>query len=97
MIHGRSFKKRAPHAIKSIKDFALKHMGTKDVRIDPALNKSLWSTGIRNVPRRIRVRFARRRNDSAADETSTSNNLYTYVTYVPTANFKGLQTVTIEE
>jgi hypothetical protein len=34
-----AFKKRAPRAIKRIKEFAAKEMGTKDVRIDVALNK----------------------------------------------------------
>lgn len=34
-------------------------MGTKDVRIDPSLNAAIWNHGIRNVPRRIRVRLAR--------------------------------------
>ncbi|CAD6260171.1 unnamed protein product [Miscanthus lutarioriparius] len=38
-------------------------MGTTDVRIDVKLNKHVWSSGIRNVPRRVRVRIARKRND----------------------------------
>ena len=41
------FKKRAPRAIKAVKEFAKKEMGTSDVRIDTALNKHLWSQGIR--------------------------------------------------
>lgn len=46
----------------------------------------------RNVPFRIRVRLARRRND---DEDS-ANKLYTLVTYVPVATFKGLQTENVD-
>jgi ribosomal protein L31E len=38
-VHGRSFKKRSPWAIKSVVEFANKTMGTKDVRIDPKLNE----------------------------------------------------------
>ena len=34
---------------------AEKAMGTKDVRIDQKLNKHIWSKGIRNLPRRVRV------------------------------------------
>ena len=42
----------------------------------------------RNVPFRVRVRLARLRNE---DEDST-NKLYTLVTHVSVATFKGLQT-----
>jgi large subunit ribosomal protein L31e len=31
-------------------------MLTEDVRIDPQLNEAVWVQGIRNVPRRVRVR-----------------------------------------
>lgn len=41
------FKKRAPRAIKEIRRFAEKMMGTADVRIDTRLNKHMWSQGIR--------------------------------------------------
>ncbi|KAG8335648.1 60S ribosomal protein L31 [Homalodisca vitripennis] len=45
-----------------------------------------------NVPFRIRVRLARRRND---DEDSP-HKLYTLVTYVPVASFKKLQTENVD-
>lgn len=48
-LHGIGFKKRAPRAIKAIRQFAEKQMGTPDVRIDTRLNKQLWSKGIRWV------------------------------------------------
>merc|ERR1712189_77029 len=51
-IHGMQFEKRAPRAIREIKKFAEKMMGTPDVRIDTSLNKYVWSHGVRNVPRR---------------------------------------------
>jgi len=92
-LHGVGFKKRAPRAIKEIRRFAEKQMGTQDVRIDTRLNKYLWSKGIRNVPYRVRVRLARRRNE---DEDSP-NKLYTLVTHVPVAAFKGLQTENVDE
>merc|ERR1711918_245680 len=53
----------APRAIRAIKKFATKMMGTNDVRIDTRLNKYVWSKGIRNVPYRVRVRLARRLNE----------------------------------
>ena len=50
-------------AIREVKKFATKAMFTKDVRVDTKLNKALWATGVRNVPKRIRVRLSRKRND----------------------------------
>ena len=42
-LHSITFKKRAPRAVKQIKQFAQKMMGTKDVRVDVKLNKAVWS------------------------------------------------------
>ncbi|KAB0798911.1 hypothetical protein PPYR_06791 [Photinus pyralis] len=91
-LFGIGYKKRAPRAIKEVRKFAEKQMGTPDVRIDTRLNKQLWSRGIRNVPFRVRVRLSRRRND---DEDS-AHKLFTLVTYVPVASFKGLQTENVD-
>ena len=87
-----TFKKRAPRAIREIKKFAAKMMGTKDVRIDTNLNKFIWSQGIRTPPRRVRVRLHRLRND-AEEEGET---LYTHVEYVFVPSFKGLGTTNSE-
>mmetsp|Transcript_38229 Transcript_38229/g.38918 ORF Transcript_38229/g.38918 Transcript_38229/m.38918 type:complete len:120 (-) Transcript_38229:172-531(-) len=92
-LFGVTFKNRAPRAIREIRNFAEKAMKTKDVRVDTALNKHLWSQGIRNPPRRVRVRLARRRNE---DEEATEK-LYTLVTHVEVADFKGLLTSNVEE
>lgn len=92
-IHGVGFKRRAPRAIKAIKEFAEKQFGTPDVRIDTRLNKFIWSNGIKNVPYRVRVRLSRKRND---DEESI-HKLYTLVQHVPVASFKGLQTENVDE
>merc|ERR1712080_278546 len=91
-LHGIGFKYRAPRAIKEVKKFAEKQMGTNDVRIDTRLNKHIWSQGVRSVPFRIRVRLARLRNE---DEDSV-NKLYTLVTHVNVASFKNLQTENVE-
>jgi len=93
-LHGIGFKYKAPRAVKEIKKFAEKQMGTKDVRIDTRLNKAIWAQGVRGVPFRMRVRLARLRNE---DEDSV-HKLYTLVTYVniPKGGFKGLQTENVE-
>ena len=90
-IHKQQFKKRAPRAVKEIRKFAQKAMGTQDVRIDSRLNKFVWSTGIKNPPTRVRVRLSRKRNeDEEADE-----KLFTLAQLVEVASFKGLQTENI--
>merc|ERR1711966_333941 len=88
LLHGIGFKKRAPRAVKEVKKFAQKVMNTSDVRIDTKLNKHLWATGIKNVPFRVRVRLARKRND----DEDAKEKLFTLVTHVPITDFKGLQT-----
>ena len=57
-LNGITFKKRAPRAVKEIKKFATKQMGTKEVRVDVKLNKAIWS----------QVRPARRRRGAGACE-----------------------------
>ncbi|OMH83148.1 60S ribosomal protein L31 [Zancudomyces culisetae] len=92
-VHGSSFKKRAPKAIKAIRAFAQKAMGTKDVRIDSQLNKAVWARGVKHVDHRIRVRLSRRRNDDA----NAKEKLYTFVSHVPVDTFKGLETQVVDE
>ncbi|CAN6561692.1 unnamed protein product [Malus baccata var. baccata] len=94
-LHGCTFKKKAPNAIKEIRKFAQKSMGTTDARVDVKLNKHIWSRGIRSVPRRIRVRIARKRNDDE-DAKEEFYSLVT-VTEVPPEGFSGLGTKVIDE
>ena len=62
-VHGKTFKEKAPQAVKQIRAFAKKMMGTSDVRLDVKLNKAVWSKGVKNVPNRVRIVISRRRND----------------------------------
>ncbi|XP_068942041.1 large ribosomal subunit protein eL31-like [Petaurus breviceps papuanus] len=91
-IHGVGLKKRPPRALEILK-FAMKEMGTPDVRIDTRFNKAVWAKGIRNVPYSIQVRLSRKRNE----DDDSPNKLYTLVTYVPVTTFKSLQTVNVDE
>jgi large subunit ribosomal protein L31e len=90
-LYGVTFKNRAPRAVRVIKQFAHKLMKTSDVRVDGSLNKHIWSQGIKNVPKRIRVRLSRKRNE----DEEAKEKLYTVVSYVPVASFKGLQNETL--
>ena len=63
--------KRAPRAIKEIKEFVRKHLAErpsssgeekeepKDVWVDYRLNELIWSRGIENPPSKVRVRAIR--------------------------------------
>merc|ERR1711904_320788 len=91
-LHGITFKKRARRAIKEIRTFAQKDMKTSDVRLDVKLNRAVWSNGVKNVPRRLRIQIQRRRNDDDAQE-----EMYSYVTAVDTPEgFSGLGTTVVE-
>merc|ERR1719355_340572 len=63
-------------------------MSTKDVRIDTKLNKAVWASGIRNTPKRVRVRMSRKRNE----DEDAKEKMFTLVQHVPVESFKGLQT-----
>ncbi|XP_068927008.1 large ribosomal subunit protein eL31-like [Petaurus breviceps papuanus] len=92
-IHGVGFKEGAPWALKEIRKFTMKEMGTPDVHIDTRLSKAVWAKGIKNVWYHIQVRLSRKRNE---DEDSP-NKLYTLVTYMPVTTFKSLQSVNVDE
>ncbi|PWY64866.1 carbon-nitrogen hydrolase [Aspergillus piperis CBS 112811] len=92
-MHGVSFKKRAPRAIKEIRAFATRAMGTTDVRVDPQLNKKVWEAGVKGVPYRLRVRISRKRND----EEGAKEKLYSYVQAVNVKDVKGLHTAVVDE
>jgi large subunit ribosomal protein L31e len=88
LCHKTQFKKKAPKALKVIKQFAQKNMGTQDVRVDVKLNQYVWSKGIRNVPKRIRVRLVRKRNE----DDEAGKELFTQVQLINVESFAGLKT-----
>ena len=88
MLHGIQFKKRAPRCIRDIKRFATKEMFTKEVKIDTDLNRFIWVNGIRNVPRKVRVRITRKRNE----DEDAKNKFYSLVQHVQVESFNGLKT-----
>ena len=80
-MKGRTFKKRAPFAVKVIRKVAKQFMGTEDNRVEVRLNKHVWSKGVKGCPTRIRVRLDRRKNeeDNAKHELYTvCNHLFTH-------------------
>jgi len=95
-LYGVTFKNRAPRAIREIKEFAKKHMNTKDVRIDVGLNKVIWAQGVKNVPKRLRVRLERKRNEDEEASEKLGEKLYTLVKHVNVKDCKGMETTVID-
>jgi large subunit ribosomal protein L31e len=48
--------KRSPKAIRLIKAFFTRHMKAERVIITKDLNEAIWTNGIRNPPRKVKVR-----------------------------------------
>ena len=88
LCHKTQFKKKAPKALKQIRIFAASNMKTEDVRIDSEVNQFVWNQGIRNIPRRVRVRLCRKKNDSE----DSKHKFYTEVKLLQVDTFKGLIT-----
>eukprot|EP01133_Synstelium_polycarpum_P011981 gene11981-13985_t len=93
ILCGTTFKDRAPKAVKQIRQFAMKCMKTKDVRLDNKLNKFIWSQGIKNVPDRVRVVLARKRNE----DENAREKFYTLASLVVVKSFKGLKTKVVTD
>ena len=60
-------------------------MKTADVRIDPKLNQFIWNQGIRNLPRRVRVRISRKRTE----DEGKGSEWYSLVQHINTEDFSG--------
>ncbi|UCD73694.1 MAG: 50S ribosomal protein L31e [Candidatus Bathyarchaeota archaeon] len=48
--------KRAPRAVRILKEFISRHMKPELIKIDQEINEQVWRKGIEKPPRRIRVR-----------------------------------------
>ena len=87
-----AFKRRAPRCLDSIRKFAQQAMCTEDVRIDPTVNKYVWSKGIHNVPRRIRIRCIRKVNEQD-EEGKTVREVAFFIICSSTLLFKYYQSL----
>jgi large subunit ribosomal protein L31e len=67
--------KRTDRVINMIREFAIKHMKTEDVKLDQDLNRHIWRKGKTNPPRKVRVKMVKDENDtlvvSLFEETKT--------------------------
>ena len=89
-LQGIAFKKRSTRAVREIRRFAAREMHTENVKIDTMLNRHCWSRGVRNVPRLIRVRITRSKNE---DEDSK----HPFVSTVQLLEVKSFENLTTEK
>ncbi len=58
--YGKPRNKRAPRAIKIIKEFALRHMKGKEAKISIRLNAFVWAHSIQKPPRKVKVKMLKK-------------------------------------
>ncbi len=55
--------KRTDRVVNMIKEFAIKHMKSSQIKIDQELNRYIWEKGKTNPPRKVRVRIIKDEDD----------------------------------
>lgn len=55
--------KRTDRVINMVKEFAMKHMKSSQIKIDQELNRYIWKKGKTNPPRKVRVRIVKDDDD----------------------------------
>ena len=51
--------RRAEKAVTVLRKFVQRHMKPEEVVIETAVNEAIWARGIKNPPRKIRVRLSK--------------------------------------
>ncbi|MBA3750035.1 MAG: 60S ribosomal protein L31 [Nitrosopumilus sp.] len=55
--------KRTDRVVNMIKEFAIRHMKSTQIKIDQELNRYIWEKGKTNPPRKVRVRIVKDEDD----------------------------------
>jgi large subunit ribosomal protein L31e len=59
--------KRTPKAIRTIREFLVKHMKSEDVKMGMHLNEKMWENGIKNPPHHIKVHVTKKGDEVRAE------------------------------
>ncbi len=46
---------RAPAAVRRVREFLMQHLKASDAFLGPSINEAIWSHGIANIPKKIKV------------------------------------------
>ncbi|HIQ33002.1 MAG TPA: 50S ribosomal protein L31e [Methanothermococcus okinawensis] len=57
--------KRAPRAIKKIREFLKRHTKCEVIKLDKSINEKIWERGISKIPPRIRVKVIKEEENVA--------------------------------
>lgn len=71
--------KRAKKAIKTLKEFLIKHMKSEDVKIGPKANETVWSRGIQKPPHHIKVKVIKENEIVIAEIPEFFDDFYAYL------------------
>ena len=55
--------KRTDRVVNMIREFAIKHMKSSQIKINQELNRYIWERGKTNPPRKVRVRIVKDEDD----------------------------------
>lgn len=55
--------RRTDRVVNMIKEFAIQHMKSSQIKIDQELNRYIWEKGKTNPPRKVRVRIVKDEDD----------------------------------
>lgn len=83
--------KRTDRVINMIKEFAIKHMKSSQIKIDQELNRYIWERGKTNPPRKVRVRIVKDEDDQVII------SLYEDVVIESDSQVKADESVKVEE
>ena len=83
--------KRTDRVINMIKEFAIKHMKSSQIKIDQELNRYIWERGKTNPPRKVRVRIVKDEDDQVII------SLYEDVVVESDSQMKTEESVKVEE
>lgn len=61
--------KRAPRAVKFVREFVARHAKAQEVIIDPKVNEKIWERGIDNPPSKLRVKVKVEEEKREGEET----------------------------
>ena len=60
--------RRAPRAMRLIKEFLRKHMKSDAIKIHQSINHEVWERGIQKIPSKIRVKVTKDESETVVAE-----------------------------
>ena len=87
--------KRTDRVVNMIKEFAIRHMKSSQIKIDQELNRYIWEKGKTNPPRKVRVRIVKDEDDQVI--VSLYEDILNETSIEEAKNLKSDSTIDIDE